>query len=452
MKIAILTAVDKEYETLRNLFYNERTGSIQEHVKGAFYYEVVPVTINNVDIDMIIGISDQGNVEASISVNDILHKFNPDLFFFAGTCGGIKDVEIGDSIIVTKVFDIFRGKDSFIWHSKPIDSGMDSKNLGLCRSVMMSVNRGEKLSNLYKENNNRLHMGCIGSSSAIVASEKSNIREMIEEQYANIIGVEMEGYGFYQTLEKNEYRYGIMVRAVTDDAKTKMQSRDDYIQPIGMNKVYYVIKELIHKHIQLEISKKVIGIENVQIPVLNKINRFYDDSIILELGKKSVYAGFLSFDSQSRLNELFHLGHAYFVMFVDALLKAGQKVVIYLCSSNNNFHNMTLTKYDSYCEVLNRLITRWERCFYNKVEIIDIGEEIRNIQISDGSWEKQAENYLNHIEMKFTKFFNKREIYTKLLTHLTLWRNDGTIDEKYKTLLEETLEIHPCDVDRKSVV
>lgn len=446
MKIAILTAVDKEYETIRNLFSNERIGSIKECVNGAFYYEIVPVSINCVDIDVIIGISDQGNVEASISVNDILRKFNPDLFFFAGTCGGIKDVEIGDSIIATKVFDIFRGKDSDIWYAKPIDSGMDSKNLGLCKSVMMSVNRGEKLSELYKDSNNKLHMGFIGSSSAIVASEKSNIRKMIEKQYAHIIGIEMEGYGFYQTLEKNEYRSGIMIRAVTDDAKTKTQSQDDYVQPIGMNKVYYVIYELIHKYVQIETSKKSIEIKNEQILVPNEISQFYDNSIFMNLSQKHVFAGFLSFDLQSRSKELFHLGHAYFVKFVDALLKANQKVVIYVCSSNSNFRDMDQKKYNSYCEVLNRLMTTWKRCFYNKVEIIDIGEEIRNIQFSDGSLEQQAEDYLNRIEGKFTKFFNKREIYTKMLSNLTAWRIDGAIDEKCKELLEETLEIHPSDV------
>lgn len=261
MKIAILTAVDTEYEIIRNLFSKEKTGDIQECVQGAFYYEIIPIAINNIDIDVIIGISDQGNVEASISVSNILRKFELDLFFFAGTCGGIKDVRIGDSIIVTKVFDLFRGKDDGKWCSKPTDYGMDSKNLGLCKSVMMSVNRGEKLAELYRDNNNKLHMGVIGSSSAIVASEKSKIREILKEQYANIIGVEMEGYGFYQTLEKNGCRFGIMVRAVTDDAKTKIQSEDDYFQPIGMRKVYYVIHELVCKYIQLETSKKSVRLK-----------------------------------------------------------------------------------------------------------------------------------------------------------------------------------------------
>lgn len=447
MKIAILTAVGKEFETIRNLFSNERIGDIQECIEGAFYYDIIPILINNVNIDVIIGICDQGNVEASISVNDILHRFNPDLFFFAGTCGGIKDVEVGDSIIVEKVFDLFRGKDSDIWHAKPTNCGMDYKNFGLCRAVMMSVNRGEKLSELYKDNNSKLHMGFIGSGSAIVASEKSKIRELMEVHYANIIGVEMEGYGFYQTLEKNEYRSGIMIRAVTDDAKNKTQSQDDRVQPIGMKKVYYVIHELINRYVQLETSKKErIEIKDEQILVQNEVSQFYDNSVFWDLSKNHVYAGFLSFDLQLRYKELFHLGHAYFVKFVDALLKADQKVIIYVCSSNNNFRNMSQKKYNSYCEVLNGLMTNWKRCFNNKVEIIDVGEEIRNIQLSGGSWKKQAEDYLSNIEGKFTKFFNKREIYIKMLSDLTAWRIDGTLDEKCKELFEETLEIHPSDV------
>lgn len=117
-----------------------------------------------------------------------------------------------------------------------------------------------------------------------------------------------------------------------------------------------------------------------------------------------------------------------------------------MCSSNNNFRDMDQEKYDSYCRVLNELMTGWKKCFYNKVEIIDIGEKIRNIQFYDGTWEKQAENYLNRIEGKFTNFFNKSDIYTEMLSDLTAWRADGTISKKYKGVLEENLEVYPSDI------
>ena len=249
MKIAILTAVCEEYETIRKLFADKKIGKIEEIYQGAYFYEIIPIEINSTSIDIIIGMTDQGNVEASITVNDVLLRFKPNLFFFVGTCGGIKDVSVGDSIIVTKVFDMLRGKDSDIWHAKPTGSGMDARNIGICRSLMMGVNRGEILREYYLEMGNKLHMGIIGSSSSIVASEHSKIREIIKNQYANIIAVEMEGYGFYQTLEINEYRSGIMIRAVTDDAKTKTQEIDNVVQPLGMKKVYNIVYQLICKYI-----------------------------------------------------------------------------------------------------------------------------------------------------------------------------------------------------------
>ena len=292
MIIAVLTAVPTEYEIMRNLFAREKTGEIQEKFEGAFFHEIIPISINNTSINIILGMSDQGNVEASIAVNYILRECKPDLFFFTGTCGGIKDVSIGDSIIVTEVFDLFRGKAGDTWCSKPTSGRMAAEKRGICISMMMEINRGEVLPEYYFNIGNKLYMGAIGSSSAIVASEHTKIREIIKNQYANIVAVEMEGYGFYQTLERNGYRSGVMIRAVTDDAKSKTQDADDIIQPVGMKKVYHVVYEFIRKYVtsivpalpQSTLDKK---------DTLEKLKNQYSDGTSTHLPKNSVPADFM---------------------------------------------------------------------------------------------------------------------------------------------------------------
>ena len=445
MIIAVLTAVPTEYEIMRNLFAREKTGEIQEKFDGAFFHEIIPISINNTSINIILGMSDQGNVEASIAVNHILRECKPDLFFFAGTCSGIKDVSIGDSIIVTEVFDLLRGNAGDTWRSIPASGKMAAEKRGICISMMMEINRGEVLPEYYFNIGNKLYMGAIGSSSAIVASEHTKIREIIKNQYANIIAVEMEGYGFYQTLERNGYRSGVMIRAVTDDAKSKTQDADDIIQPGGMKKVYHVVYEFIRKYVTSTVPALPQSILDKK-DTLHKLINQYSDGTSTDLPENPVFAGFLSFDLESRSTNLFHLGHAYFVKFVDALLDLKQKTVIYICSSNSNINDMSDEKYLRYRDILDDIILKWEKCFNNQVEIIDVGEKLRTIQYSADSWEKRAAEYLRRVEGKFTEFFNNREKYISLLTSMTNWRINGAKNDDYTSTLEAALEIHPSDV------
>lgn len=257
MKIVVLTAVPNEFEVLRKLLIEKRVGETLEDIDGAYFYEHISVPIDGVECTIILGITGQGNVEASIYVMDALNRYKPDLFLFAGTCGGVKDVKVGDTVIVTNVFDIFRGKESNQWGAKPSGAGMNSALRGICTSIMMQVNRGEKLKNLYVDVNSHVFMGDIGSSSAIVAAEKSKIRDMLYRNYANVIAVEMEGYGFYKTLKENNYNAGILVRAVTDDSISKEDDSDREIQPEVMKKVYFLVYEIIRKYISNNKKKQV---------------------------------------------------------------------------------------------------------------------------------------------------------------------------------------------------
>lgn len=156
------------------------------------------------------------------------------------------------------MFDIFRGKDQDEWASKPSGNNLSSKISGICKSVMLSVNRGEILKDFYKSNDNRVHIGDIGSGSAIVASLDSQIKNMIQKHYGNIVAIEMKGYGFYKALKQNGETIGILIRAVTDDSTNKNDDTDNVIQPLVMKKTCFLVYELIEKYIDLKIESSKI--------------------------------------------------------------------------------------------------------------------------------------------------------------------------------------------------
>lgn len=98
IKIVILTAVEREYEVLRDLISSKSIDNCKEDVCDAYLYERFNLNVLDIAIEVILGFTSQGNCEASIVTTDALKRYKPDISFFVGTCGGIKNVKIGDSV------------------------------------------------------------------------------------------------------------------------------------------------------------------------------------------------------------------------------------------------------------------------------------------------------------------------------------------------------------------
>lgn len=455
-KIVILTAVEKEYEVLRKLISTKAIGNCKEDVFDAYFYERFKLNVSNVTIEVILGFTNQGNCEASIVTTDALKRYKPDVSFFVGTCGGIKNVKIGDSVIANAVFDILRGKDEKEWISKPTGSNLSSKLSGICKSVMFSVNRGDILKDFYNSNGNKVHIGDIGSGSAIVASSSSQIKSMIKKHYGNIIAIEMEGYGFYKALKQNGEAIGVLVRAVTDDSSNKDDETDEVIQPLVMEKTCFLVYELIQKYMELKIdSGNMKG--NIELNESEEelceyffLQRSSDRKLLVK-SKKNVFAAFISFDMNYRNKLFLHLGHCYFIKIIDELIKRGKHVRIYVCSSPRNFTEMNKEKYENYITILNLTLNRFKKCFDNKVNVTDIGKSLREDNFGDNQWEEKTTIYLNRVENAANTLTNNVEEYGIILAELEKWRECGEFNKDYLADIEHILDISATEMKSKKI-
>ena len=110
----ILTALPVEYLAVRSHLDN-----LQEvmHPQGTIY-ERGQFQANGQTWDVGIAEVGAGNAGAAVEAERAIAYFKPDILFFVGIAGGIKDVKIGDVVAATKVYGYESGKvRQYLFHS-----------------------------------------------------------------------------------------------------------------------------------------------------------------------------------------------------------------------------------------------------------------------------------------------------------------------------------------------
>ena len=201
--IVILTAVETEYEKVRELIVNYKdteSTSVEEEIEEGYCYEHIVVVIEGIKYKVVLSTTEQGNSEAATHTTHALIKYKPILIIFAGTCGAIKDAKIGDVVIATSVYDFTRGKEKDEFVSKPVSRDISGNMRSISKLLMRKVNRGDVLKDYFFELGYKVIQGPIASSQLIIADENATWRKVLEKNYADVVAVEMEGYGFYNAV------------------------------------------------------------------------------------------------------------------------------------------------------------------------------------------------------------------------------------------------------------
>lgn len=254
----ILTAVETEYENIRKVIIKYKIPKIEiyEEFESGCVYEHIVVEIESVKYSIILSTTQQGNSEAATHTMHAIMKYKPKLIIFAGTCGGIKDANIGDVVIATSVYDFTRGKEKETFSAKPVSRIISPDIRSISQQLMRRVNRGENLKEYFYDSKSKVIQGPVASSQAIIANKNATLRKIIDEKYADVVAVEMEGYGFYNAVYESNFENAILLRAVTDNAEEKTNEKDELLQPKVMEKMGYFVWEII---------KDIIKKKNLQV-------------------------------------------------------------------------------------------------------------------------------------------------------------------------------------------
>lgn len=208
---AILTALQVEYLAVQSHLSN-----LQEEIhRSGTIYERGNFSANEQEWEVVIALVGQGNDNAQGETQQAINHFNPDILFFIGVAGGVKDVNIGDVVAGTKIYNYESGKVEKQFSSRP-----ETKECAysLVQRAKAEARKSDWLKRLsYTPNSSpSVKIAPIASGEKIIASTQSQVFELLRDQYNDAIAVEKEGFGFLSAAFRNNNIQAIVIRGISD--------------------------------------------------------------------------------------------------------------------------------------------------------------------------------------------------------------------------------------------
>ena len=219
----ILTALEVEYLAVRNHLIDLQE---EEHPQGTIYERGKFVT-NGQTWEVGIAQVGAGNSGSAIEASWAIAYFKPNILFFVGIAGGIKDVEIGHVVAATDIYNYESGKVGEQFSTRP-KSGKSAHKL--VQRAIVEARKPDWLKRLSNSPSSpiKVHVAPIVAGEKVVVSRESDVFKLIRASYNDAIAIEMEGYGFLSAAFAYPEIGSIVIRGISDLVEGK---NDDSVEP-----------------------------------------------------------------------------------------------------------------------------------------------------------------------------------------------------------------------------
>jgi nucleoside phosphorylase len=225
--VVILTVLPIEYQAVcahLTSFYGEvghPQGSIYEcglFVSGEQSWRVALVQ------------TDRGNAATAREAERAISYFKPSLMLFVGVAGGLKDVQLGDVVVGTKVYGYESGKAGTTFLTRPEVGNSTFRMVERAKAVARKSDWLHRLGPAVPtlEASPRIFVAPIAAGEKILSSTRSSVWKFLRGHYEDAVAVEMEGYGFLQTIHANQPLDALVIRGISDliDDKAEADATD----------------------------------------------------------------------------------------------------------------------------------------------------------------------------------------------------------------------------------
>ena len=255
--IAIITAVEIEYEAARSLFDGWEPIEI-ENDPGIYQY--TKATINGEEIGIVLTmLPEMGMTAASCLTTKIIQSFSPSQVYMIGICGGIKgEVELKDIIVASKSWDYGSGKikpkntEKSYYELEPspnpisLNASMESEIRAFKDDIISEITSEWRTLHPDKPISPVLHLSPMPSGAAVICDKKV-FSEIIRPQNRKCVALDMETYGVYFAIKntsKNQIDF-LSVKCVSDFAD--IEKNDDYHEVCCYISSKFLYK-FLHRH------------------------------------------------------------------------------------------------------------------------------------------------------------------------------------------------------------
>lgn len=157
-----------------------------------------------------------GAERAASLTTQLINWLHPQAVFFVGVAGGLKDdLEIGDVVVGTQVYEIHGGKqttEGFLVRPRALPS-----SLALEQAARSAVRDMPDV---------RAHFLPIATGDIVLADSESEIADFIRRNYNDAGAIEMEGSGAAQAAHLNGQLDALVIRGISDHADAGKSKTD----------------------------------------------------------------------------------------------------------------------------------------------------------------------------------------------------------------------------------
>ncbi len=214
--IVIQTALTIEQQAVVSKLSNV---AIYEHPESKTQYKVGNYISNVSKLQIVVGRTNQTNINAAIETERVIQHFNPSYIFFIGVAGGLKDVTIGDIVIGTDVYGYEKGKSINEFLSRP-KFAFSSYELEM-KAVDFSTSEEwkDKSASIINHKFQKMisvYSGTIASGDKVVAKLNSELYNFLKTNCSHALAVEMEGLGFLEACRPYPLIKSLLIRGISD--------------------------------------------------------------------------------------------------------------------------------------------------------------------------------------------------------------------------------------------